>query len=582
MLVTALCIVGTASAQTFMDYVKEMKGDTAVIKDYNDMGGQPNSLTDALNADTNPPADRVYALDSAGYYPLTSDPTTAASGVTIVGLDPTILVNNKNASDFPPIICGSTVPGANTNAGGMTWGGDLTIKNCAMTPGASDGTNGWAFLNSGASNARVTLDNDLFEHNWWVFIESNANSGTRLFIKNCYFVNMNGQPCRRNGGVYDNVNNNTDTIWVENSTHVMAQGSMYKFRNFQIKDLFFNHNTFVDCAGSIFESLGYESSLTVTNNIFVNCNIQPTSDSITTWDAGETDADGLPTGLVNCNVLPDSFQQVPRKMLVDRNVIYWDPRFSDLDSILIAEKADGTTNWYSQMITMNTRTQSMFDSNTQYPYLDEGTWYKELPNFVDPQNLLTGWVDTLKTFVLNTVSQGANGGAVLSDWRLINDDQNYYVYADWPIPVNLAYTNSDLLTGGTMGEPVGDLNWFPSQKASFNMAAEDAALETMLQNGTLTGVKSRPNVPGTFALSQNYPNPFNPSTEISFAIPKSGFVTLKVYNVLGQEVATLMDGFKTAGNYNVVFNASNLASGVYFYRLSLGTQSISKKMLFLK
>jgi hypothetical protein len=577
-----LCLFGIASAQTykvsaFSDYVREMKGDTAVIKDYNDMGGVNNSLTDALNSDATPPAGRVYALDSAGYYPLSSGATTNAAGVTIVGLDPTILVNNAT-TDFPPVICGATGEVA------TTWGGNLTIKNVAITPAAANGTNGWACLGSGVSNARVVLDNCLFEHNWWVFVQSNANAGTRLFINNCYFVNMEGNGCRRNGGVYDNVNNNTDTIWVENSTHINAAGSMYKFRNFQIGKLFFNHNTFVDCAGSIFESLGYVSDLTVTNNIFVNCNLEPTSDSVCVWDKGETDPDNLPTGLVNCAPLPDSATQMPRKLLVDRNVIYCDPKFDDMVSTLKANTADGTTNWYSQTITMNTRTQSMFDNNTDYPYLTEGTWYHELPNFTDSKNLLTGWVDSLKAYSLNVVSQGNSGAAYLSDWRLVNPISDSYVYADFPIPVNLAYDNADLMTGGTMGEPVGDLNWFPTTKASFDMAAEHTALNYMLVHGTLnqTGVKNHGLNPATFALSQNYPNPFNPSTKIDFTIPKAGNVTLKVYNVLGQEVATLLDGFEAAQNYSLKFDASGLSSGIYFYTLKSGDQSITKKMLLLK
>jgi hypothetical protein len=100
--------------------------------------------------------------------------------------------------------------------------------------------------------------------------------------------------------------------------------------------------------------------------------------------------------------------------------------------------------------------------------------------------------------------------------------------------------------------------------------------------GRLTAVREPSTLPGKFELQQNYPNPFNPSTQISFSIPQAGNVSLKVYNVLGQEVATLMDGVKSAQTYNVTFDASKLSSGVYFYTLKFGEQSISKKMLLLK
>ncbi len=89
-------------------------------------------------------------------------------------------------------------------------------------------------------------------------------------------------------------------------------------------------------------------------------------------------------------------------------------------------------------------------------------------------------------------------------------------------------------------------------------------------------------VPQSFALEQNYPNPFNPSTTISYTIPKSGRVTLKVYSVLGSEVAVLHDGYQSAGTHSVQFNAADLPSGVYFYRLEAGDQSSTKKLLLLK
>jgi predicted extracellular nuclease len=98
-----------------------------------------------------------------------------------------------------------------------------------------------------------------------------------------------------------------------------------------------------------------------------------------------------------------------------------------------------------------------------------------------------------------------------------------------------------------------------------------------------TGVKKiKGALPDKFELSQNYPNPFNPTTLIKYSLPKAGNVSLKVYNVLGKEVATLVNGYQTAGNYKVEFNARGLASGLYFYRLTAGDFVSVKKMMLLK
>jgi M6 family metalloprotease-like protein len=89
-------------------------------------------------------------------------------------------------------------------------------------------------------------------------------------------------------------------------------------------------------------------------------------------------------------------------------------------------------------------------------------------------------------------------------------------------------------------------------------------------------------IPGTFSLEQNYPNPFNPSTKIEFRIAELGLVTLKVYDVLGNELMTLVNEQKQAGNYEFEFNASSLSSGVYFYQLKSGNLTQTKKMVLLK
>jgi len=85
-----------------------------------------------------------------------------------------------------------------------------------------------------------------------------------------------------------------------------------------------------------------------------------------------------------------------------------------------------------------------------------------------------------------------------------------------------------------------------------------------------------------FKLYQNHPNPFNPTTRIKFSVPERNNVNIKIFNMIGQEIQEIVNQEYEAGNYNVEFNASNLASGVYFYRIQSGNFVESKKMIYLK
>ncbi len=110
-------------------------------------------------------------------------------------------------------------------------------------------------------------------------------------------------------------------------------------------------------------------------------------------------------------------------------------------------------------------------------------------------------------------------------------------------------------------------------------------IDNWMTSTIVTGVKQGENNQTTvknFRLDQNYPNPFNPTTTISYVISKPGLVTLKVYDILGREVATLVNGYQQANNYKLSFNASKLASGIYLYKLKAGEFVQTKKMILMK
>jgi hypothetical protein len=393
---------------------------------------------------------------------------------------------------------------------------------------------------------------------------------------------MNGQPCRRSAGVFDCFAN-LDTLLVENCTHIMAAGSMYRFRDYLFKRIIINHNTFVDCAGYVFMNPGYQSNVSLTNNLFVNSNVQ-SYPAIHSIDTGEQDPDWLPMGLVN--VYPDSADvanKTPRRFLCQNNLAYWDPLLANMDSILNAKKVDGVTNWRSQKISMNSRTDSLFRDDAHYPYLVSDTWKNQMPTFTDSKDLFTTRLANLKAHALAIVD--TQGISLLPDWRLVNTTPDKYINADWPIPADLSYSDAGLQKAGLSGFPLGDLNWFPTRQPAWlaQRTAEYKSIDEALNAGRLvTAVHDQGSLPAEFQLQQNYPNPFNPSTTISFSLAKAGYVTLKVYNILGQEVGTLLDGYQAPRTYNLRFEGTGLASGVYFYRLSAPGVDLVKKMLLAK
>jgi hypothetical protein len=118
---------------------------------------------------------------------------------------------------------------------------------------------------------------------------------------------------------------------------------------------------------------------------------------------------------------------------------------------------------------------------------------------------------------------------------------------------------------------------------SYSLAGNPVGATIDFSINELTGVtQTSTQLPAQFMLEQNYPNPFNPSTTIDYALNESGIVTLKVYNLLGQEVRTLVNGFQNAGSYRTTFNAQGLSSGIYFYRLRIQNNIQTRKMILLQ
>ncbi len=137
-----------------------------------------------------------------------------------------------------------------------------------------------------------------------------------------------------------------------------------------------------------------------------------------------------------------------------------------------------------------------------------------------------------------------------------------------------------LQNGGTMSSWISGTD--TARYAVFEAVPNGGNVTIVGKTRVQVGVRSLPNVPSTFALYQNYPNPFNPTTRIGFRIADVGFVSLKVYDTLGREVATLVNRRENPGYHTVSFNAAGLSSGVYFYAIQAGSFNISRRMVLIK
>lgn len=201
------------------------------------------------------------------------------------------------------------------------------------------------------------------------------------------------------------------------------------------------------------------------------------------------------------------------------------------------------------------------------------------------QATLTGWVTSGWTTAF-TGSYTVPG----TGWQYIDMTSPYFMYNGTSnLLVEICYDNSAYTSYSTVNSTSApSMTWgyytdnttgctMTSGSSQSNRPNTCFTMTTLVSTGNQTTV-----IPDKFELSQNYPNPFNPMTKINFALPKQGLVTLKIYDVLGREIKTLVNEVKQAGSYSVDFNGAEFSSGVYFYKLTSGDFVDIKRMILVK
>jgi hypothetical protein len=539
--------------------------DTLVVPD--EIGGvKLGAINITIEGDTtatgernNP--DRVYKLQADKIY-LLNGPLTQTQNyhLKLIGEEPTPA--NRPALIMPGIRSDGSIA---DNL--MVLNNDFTLKNIYFMGMATDGQvhSNENMASVYGNNINAVIENCIIEQNKVICFGfygdyPNVKAQNNL-IRNSHQEGVG----HWNGGrfiwTWDNPGGNIELV---NNTWVNTSAYFYTDRDRGTENIKIEHNTFVNSCAFVF-FLHKMTNASISNNVFYNC--QFTGEMNDEYYQGWNDYDGAIASVISIDTLfgnkgafkldstwATTNREAERNIKVKNNSYYVDP-------LITAAWAEGIDSGWIAVGTewMNTRTQGMFNDNTTWPGLEEsGNLMNADPVFeVNPTVM-----DSILAFIPILATWGAT-----PSWAYPVDGKPKYI-PDWPIPEDLSYTNASMIHGGSDGFAIGDLNWFPDQLAIWITDVEENNIDDL--------------IPEEYSLSQNYPNPFNPSTTINYSVPAASFVNISIFNTLGQKVTELVNQEINPGNYQVVFEAKNLASGLYFYSIKADKISITKKMLLLK
>jgi hypothetical protein len=508
----------------------------------------------------------IYELQRGGYY-------LVNAVIRNIGWTLRIKANDTTAGVSKPVVFlypAST--GGNPPGQFVDMRGDLFIKNVIMSGyfefTASELTKlQGALFNMTAAGKSLTLDSCILTNTNGNHVRTDQAPKT-IRITNCIFANM-GYLGRSNLGAgkgMDVRGGSVDTLIVVNNTFVNWQDRI--IRHFastaNIQYLKFEHNTCVN--GMSYH--GFLSLGRVGRSVDINDNLL-----VDPFAAGQ-DTDAVRQAEFTDNTEKDAFN------------------FARMTWIFSVP--NDTTTWTvkNNYYRITAAGQAFFDSASILPIIanpplvkgspltyhinsklgaDSATAFlphtADLPNV---PNLMTELMKWYRRPFTALPDSGANKTKQTSMWFPRYDfDRRGFVYLRDSL--NCAYsTGNAVYTAGTNGYPVGDLNWFPAMKARW-------------EKGLPADVEFGGGLPEAFRLEQNYPNPFNPSTIIAFSLPRSAKISLVVYDLLGRQVATLINSeVRGAGKHEATFSAAGVATGIYFYRLTADAKSAVMKMMVIK
>ncbi len=572
-----LAMIATISAQSTTD--------TVYIP-----GAQSLNISNIINADTSVTAHRTYVLDRGAIYyidrafELTHSCTFIAKG---------------DVTKRPPVLA----PAIRADDTSEEWyfkmikqGIGLELNDLYLLSMRSDGkTLGWSrAIHIGASNTSLKMRRVVLDGWTEAGIRVDGADFVKLDVQDCHFRNFTHGSSYFGGQPFlNNYLDHMDTTLFINNTFFAVNSYLFSVRGVDPKSVF-DHNTVVYTAVNPLLTRQADH-LYVNNNIFYAAHAWGGDpEQITgTWFLNYPDttascvlqirAKGTYLGYettgpeMHYSDLGLTYDPSQRVIQAHKNINFNPEKlvkfYSDWnDTVKTYDSVDAGLGWklyLKRKLTMapwlNQLGREVRDSLT-----NPANWnYSSHVNIedameVDPQftdTKVVGHIDSLVNYVKRIATRKLD-----NRW-----DYELNFPPKWPLPENLTYANNSLIHGGTDGYALGDLNWFPDQKATYVVGVE----------------KISNNVPEQYKLSQNYPNPFNPETKIEFNVPREGYVKIVVYNVIGQKIRTLLNQDFKAGSYSVTWNGKDdfgrqVSTGAYLYSLETESFKTTKKMILMK
>ncbi len=546
------------------------------------------------------PLDSVISMDQSSGSPhsviklVSTDTTYVFDKTSVFNYDVTI--EGQLASDGrppciqPDVLTGGTVPGqlfSFTKDNGVVNVNNLYLLGVSIDNTLNSG-NGIALLFSGKS-MKVNINNVIFEQ-WGQFDISDGSPNGGFVVTNCKFLNN-----VNSGSVYTG-----EAFRVRNDLGVTAEDTIiFKYNTYLATNAYalcapitgysplinFSHNTVIGMLKNVIRGEGMENAV-IDHNIFYAafCGGQANGE-FPAWDnasgvlSSVIDAyyaipksDAVLMGIDTSQADWSAKAEAARTVQLNDNIYFMPSALTDFYTSWNANYTPDSLNYIHVTGWMNPQTDSMFTANSNF--VESGNKVGFDPGYGSGITDMIGGTGVtvpsadgvgLIQYLADARGAGGTAGTYFSYHQSVPDFSSGNWVPTWPL---VAYSSGDLKYSASVtatdGMPYGDPYWF---------------------TGSITGVKTAtaPVLPSKFELSNNYPNPFNPSTNIKFSLARNGNVSLKVYNIMGQLVKTIVNNvYKNAGNYEYQVNMDNLASGVYFYSLTQGSQTLTKKMILLK